>query len=116
MLFWAWKGDYINLGAGAELGIYKKVGIHWIVDKSLALPMSMKLILPGKVDEYNSYTWWITSFDPSVKWKLSYQIHATFVLSLRRRKNILNCFSKKKVKISGWISYKVEGTNVIFSI
>ena len=114
--FWAWKGDYINLGAGAELGIYKKFGIHWIVDKSLALPMSMKLILPGKVDEYNSYTWWITSFDPSVKWKLSYQIHATFVLSLRRRKNILNCFSKKKVKISGWISYKVEGTNVIISI
>ena len=21
-VLWAWKGDYINLGAGAELGIY----------------------------------------------------------------------------------------------
>lgn len=23
-IIWAWKGDYINLGAGAEIGIYKK--------------------------------------------------------------------------------------------
>ncbi len=21
-MFWEWKGDYLNLGAGAELGIY----------------------------------------------------------------------------------------------
>jgi RHS repeat-associated protein len=49
--FWAWKGDYLNLGAGAELGIYVnsnwQIGgneiDHWLVDTSLALPMSMTL-------------------------------------------------------------------------
>jgi RHS repeat-associated protein len=25
--FWAWKGDYINLGAGAELGIYQQMSV-----------------------------------------------------------------------------------------
>lgn len=31
---WAWKGDYLNLGAGAEMGIYKRMGDteHWLVD------------------------------------------------------------------------------------
>ena len=24
-IFWAWKGDYLNLGAGAELGIYSSL-------------------------------------------------------------------------------------------
>lgn len=40
---WAWKGDYINLGAGAELGIYVGEGPHLFVDKSVAMPMQMLL-------------------------------------------------------------------------
>ena len=40
-IIWAWKGDYLNLGAGAEIGIYvdnKKTFLgakHWDVDKAL---------------------------------------------------------------------------------
>jgi len=33
--FWAWKGDYLNLGAGAEMGIYFKTSFpgQWGVDR-----------------------------------------------------------------------------------
>lgn len=29
-IFWAWKGDYLNLGAGAELGIYQMNPVYWV--------------------------------------------------------------------------------------
>jgi len=68
--FWAWKGDYINLGAGAELGIYYKSLIpgHWGVDQGLALKMSMTLSYNGNpIASYNpsELHWWITSFNPA---------------------------------------------------
>ena len=46
-IFWAWKGNYINLGAGAELGIYHGSELHWKVDKGLAMEMSMSLKYNG---------------------------------------------------------------------
>ena len=64
---WAWKGDYINLGAGAELGIYRGSSGHRTVDKSLAMYMAM---LVSYKDDYiilhvpDSYQWWITGFNP----------------------------------------------------
>jgi hypothetical protein len=52
------KGDYINLGAGAECGIYRSgfIGdliqidgepIHYEVDRDYVLPMTLKLSLNG---------------------------------------------------------------------
>lgn len=69
-VLWAWKGDYLNLGAGAELGIYEQYGDsdHYIVNKENALPMTLRL-----EDKYGTeiitYTpeekqWWITGFNP----------------------------------------------------
>jgi hypothetical protein len=59
-MIWAWKGDYLNLGAGAELGIYSnKSGIfcdvdvtiphddHWLVDTNLAMHMTLTLQYEG---------------------------------------------------------------------
>lgn len=46
-ILWMWKGDYLNLGAGAEIGIYTGGEPHWKVDKSLAMNMSMSLALNG---------------------------------------------------------------------
>lgn len=66
-IFWAWKGNYLNLGAGAELGIYSnQSGIagmvnvaspfdeHWLVDTSLAMDMSLSLMYYG-IDPILSY-------------------------------------------------------------
>ena len=64
-VLWAWKGNYINLGAGAELGIYYGGSPHWVVDKNLAQDMSMVLKYKGnKIISYSQKTWWITGFNP----------------------------------------------------
>lgn len=64
-ILWAWKGDYINLGAGAELGIYYGGAPHWKVDKKLAMNMSMTLKYKGRrIISYSAKTWWITGFHP----------------------------------------------------
>ncbi|GFI55206.1 hypothetical protein IMSAG013_00248 [Clostridiales bacterium] len=73
-ILWAWKGDYINLGAGAEMGIYERatfLGIklpHWKVNKDLAMKMTLKLYYCGKkVVDYapREKQWWITGFNPN---------------------------------------------------
>ena len=43
------EGGYINLGAGAELGIYYGGGPHWFVDKGLAQQMELCLVYKEKV-------------------------------------------------------------------
>lgn len=77
-VLWGWKGDYLNLGAGAELGLYKRMGDtdHWLADpddpndpydSALVLPMTMKMTLEDGTD-IGSYSpeedqWWITTFN-----------------------------------------------------
>ena len=71
-ILWGWKGDYINLGAGAELGIYhggKSRDSIWKVNKSLAMPMTLTLKYMSKdtiVDNWDNWgndAWWITAFN-----------------------------------------------------
>jgi len=74
-ILWAWKGDYINLGAGAELGIYyggKDKDSHWKVNTSLSMPMTLTLVHKSKgtvVNNWSDTTWWITAFNPDKKFK-----------------------------------------------
>lgn len=64
-VFWLWKGDYVNLGAGAEMGIYYGGNIHWLVDKNLAMDMTMEVRYKGKlIISYREKTWWLTGFNP----------------------------------------------------
>jgi hypothetical protein len=73
-ILWAWKGDYLNLGAGAEMGIYQQVpkiisgdADLWYVNKILAMEMTMTLSYDGtELFKHNPKTnqWWITGFDP----------------------------------------------------
>lgn len=90
--FWAWKGDYLNLGTGCELGIYKRWewGKNiWKVDKNLAMPMTAKLthgsntVIDWNPSKYNgkkvnvlgnaitatitTNQWWITGFNSKYK-------------------------------------------------
>ncbi|OUM63571.1 hypothetical protein PIROE2DRAFT_9852 [Piromyces sp. E2] len=77
-ILWAWKGDYVNLGAGAELGIYyggkDEDSSHWLVDTNLVLPMTLTLTHRTKgmvIDNWKDTTWWITGFNPNSKFKRS---------------------------------------------
>lgn len=68
-ILWAWKGDYLNLGAGAELGIYKRWRYWedvWQVDKSLAMKMTLQLDYKSKNIinwQPTNKQWWITGFN-----------------------------------------------------
>ncbi len=79
--FWAWKGSYINLGAGAELGIYYGGNPHWLVDKGLSMNMTMELKYNGKqIISYSAFTWWITGFNPNYLYKSANDLKATFTV------------------------------------
>ena len=68
---WVWKGDYINLGAGAEAGIYKASEIpgHWLTSTENAMPMTLELREKGSRRTIFRHSpsednWWITGFLP----------------------------------------------------
>lgn len=103
---WAWKGDYINLGAGAELGIYRKSAIpgHWDVDKNLAMPMTLKLT--DKEDNLifryapKEPQWWITGFKPSMQNVDPDDLKATFTVDFSQNSKMFEAF--KNVGGDGW--------------
>lgn len=75
---WAWKGNYLNLGAGTEVGFYKKSNIldsagveHWVVGDTL--PMTLSLYRKSGASYISYYhwlpyleQWWITGFVPNI--------------------------------------------------
>ena len=107
-ILWAWKGDYINLGSGAELGIYSRdsgllgqVDVstphddHWLVDTSLAMPMTMTLKEGNTV--IASYTpnenqWWITSFNPAYKNREASGLSVSFTVDFTGNESMYDAF------------------------
>ena len=84
-ILWGWKGNYLNLGAGAELGIYYGGPNHWYADKNLKMKMFMKLMdkKTGKIIiSHNAKTWWITGFNHYKEFKdlTDKQLSARFVV------------------------------------
>jgi Domain of unknown function (DUF4474) len=79
-ILWAWHGDYLNIGAGCELGFYsrdksilsKEPLDHYFVDQNLSIPMQLYLYnyySSSNIDSIYSWQptekqWWITGFDP----------------------------------------------------
>lgn len=68
---WCWKGDYWNLGPGAEIGIYfqedaerAERGFYDIDKDNLKIKTHMKVDYNGKFDEIKQTNWWITMFMP----------------------------------------------------
>ena len=110
-ILWAWKGDYLNLGAGCELGFYYSVtgrdDLHWEVDKSLAMPMTLSLIhktLGTIVDYWDNWgkdAWWITAFNPNPKFKNinADDLIASYTVKFKNE-DMFNEFAK--TKRTGW--------------
>ncbi len=111
-IIWAWKGDYLNLGAGAELGIYTRMEVlgvptdHWLVDKSLAMPMTLNLDYKG--EEIISYDpvrddpkgqdtdkWWVTGFNPEYQDVQASDLTATYTIDFSGKKDMYDEFYKK---------------------
>ena len=100
---WAWKGDYLNLGAGAELGIYKRLYVlgkktpHWTAATQNAMKMKMSLMYNGKtIISYrpNENQWWITGFNPYYLNVNATKLKATFTVWFDSE-NMYDAFYKK---------------------
>ncbi len=106
---WAWKGDYLNLGAGAELGMYSsKSGIlglvdvsspskdHLLVDTRLSMDMTMYLEYEGKeIASYEKKHWWITSFNPYYPDVNVNNLKAYYTMDFKDNKGLYNVFKEK---------------------
>jgi hypothetical protein len=103
-IFWAWKGDYYNLGAGAELGIYSRFVVngvptgHWVAETKSSLRMSMKLRRYGKtiaVYKPSAKHWWITSFNPYYQNADQRILSVTFTVYFSSNKQLFEDFYEK---------------------
>ncbi len=107
---WAWKGDYVNLGAGAELGIYSNqsgfFGLfnfssphedHYLIDTSLSMPMTLTLEdnNGNLISDYSANHWWITSFNPAYKDVDANKLSATYTVDFSSNKDMFNSFSNE---------------------
>ena len=76
---WCWKGDYWNLGAGAEIGVYYTddivqaiKGYFEIDSENLLLDVKMNVYYTEDNVErqittnFTQRNWWVTSFTPSI--------------------------------------------------
>lgn len=72
---WAWKGEYWNLGTGAEIGIYytddheqAEAGYYEVDTDRLKLHVLMDVRYDNRpiTESFEQTNWWITSFTP---WK-----------------------------------------------
>ncbi len=103
-IFWAWKGDYLNLGAGAELGIYYGGGWHWFVDTRLALKMTLNLKYRGRtiITYYPGKVWWITGFNPYYQNVYAGQLTAIYTIDFSSNIGMYNAFYKRHRWTTGW--------------
>ena len=110
-IIWAWKGDYLNLGAGAEVGIYrsviKKGKLIWKVDKSLAMEMNLVVYYKKGFTSVEQFTdndviigyaptekqWWITGFNPKYQDVKSRDLYVMSCLTFDNE-DIYNAFAK----------------------
>ncbi|MDR1806080.1 MAG: DUF4474 domain-containing protein [Clostridium sp.] len=89
-VIWIWKGDYLNLGAGAEMGFYSgNNGYHYFASTGQTLPMYMSIrykrleiakygyISPGNFNRF----WWITCFNPSYQYINPNDLYVTFAIN-----------------------------------
>ena len=110
-VIWMWKGDYINLGAGAEVGIYKedKIPGHYFTSVENSMPMSLKLqqIDTGKVlFAYHpaEKQWWINGFAPSTQRVFEENLQLSVTIDFSSNPGMYEAF-KEIWGTSDWIFY-----------
>lgn len=106
-ILWAWKGNYLNLGAGAELGIYKRLEIanmkteHWLVDTDLAMPMTITIMKNNRVAIANylpeEKQWWITSFNPNHQGISAGELTVRYTIDFSENIEMYNAFRNSDV-------------------
>ena len=105
---WMWKGDYLNLGAGCETGIYYGEDYH--VNSALDDKMKMTLSLYNKntgekIFEYNPADpqWWITGFNPKYQDVNEDDLEVRGSIDFSENEELWNAFCTDEMKKKrGW--------------
>jgi RHS repeat-associated protein len=109
---WVWKGDYFNLGAGAEMGLYRGANGHRTVDRSLATYMGVGLAYNNKtIYEHYATHWWITGFNPDYRIVSADDLTACYLIRFRSHDMYL-AFTESLNDKSGWTLYPNISTAV----
>ncbi len=131
-VLWAWKGNYLNLGAGAEMGIYQRTldidalaghggregpsidlidgnQKHWFVNRNLTLPMSLRLDYRGETiinynDDMSQDFWWVTGFNSNYQGNHITRdtLRATFVQDFSQYPELFKDFYNEYQNSPGW--------------
>ena len=127
-IFWAWKGDYLNLGAGAEMGIYTRMVVigtpteHWLVDQSLAMPMTLTLNYNGKQiisygpkkddpKDQNTDKWWVTGFNPYYQNVQASELTATYTIDFSGKEGMYNKFIESRDYLTNKDKWSISKDN-----
>lgn len=100
-MFWAWKGDYMNLGAGAETGIYKKYSdTHYLTATEKSTNMELTLTNDSTKEVLFNYTpygdndlwnngkqWWVNGFDANNQNVQASELTSTTVIDFTKMEN-----------------------------
>ena len=117
----------MNLGAGAELGIYSRLIVgdnsteHWLAETKLNLRMNMELRLNGTVIatyEPNSRQWWITCFNPYYQNVDAGELSVTYTIDFSSHKKMFKDFYRQiiadKQKKDFWNFVKKKYTATLY--
>lgn len=105
---WMWKGDYVNLGAGCETGIYigDENGWHMSSYVDSNLYMTLQLIdQEGNVIFYyepEEYQWWITGFNPAYQDVKPEDLIVQGTVDFSDNPDLFDLFMKDYSKMEGW--------------
>ncbi len=116
-IIWAWKGDYLNLGAGSELGIYTDpiyinssnpdpMKAQWRVDTNLAMPMTMSLYSgENLIFRYapSEEQWWIAGFNPNFPDIDVDSLTAIYTIDFSDCTDIYNALKSQYLGQTGWV-------------
>lgn len=105
-IIWLWKGDYLNLGAGAETGIYKGGEPWWECDNKDSMSMTLRLedengntIYDWKPQDKN---WWCTGFNPEYQNEKASNLTAYGSIDFSEHLDLWEAFYKKYYKNPMW--------------
>ena len=109
-VLWMWRGDYINFGAGAEMGLYSGGPNHWATGIMGGHMLPMSIVVYENGERFIDYAppephWWITGFDPSRQGVSDQDICVRFEVDFSSRPDLWEAFANLYDGRSNWTFY-----------
>ena len=121
LIIWSWKGDYVNLGAGTETGLYVSTGVDGQYGSGTAYACNMDLSLyymgndyeQGNIMSYNpEKAWWPNGFNSNYLNVDAADLQTTTTINFSTMNNGGEVFTNfvADVMSEGTVTYNSDGT------